>query len=101
MSGNPGVKNSAASTMKQRMLMKPEPKPISALPSALPIELIRIAARNALKRSAKRVASGTQKIRTTIGAASTIPIAAASRPLYSSHKGKNGIPNPVAMPKVA
>ena len=47
--------------------MKPEPKPISALPSALPIELIRIAARNALKRSAKRVASGTQKIRTTIG----------------------------------
>ena len=47
------------------------------------------------------VASGTHTMRTTIGAASTTPIAAASRPLYSSHKGKNGMPNPVAMPKVA
>ena len=95
------MKNTAASAMQVRMATKPLEKPISAWPIRAPTAPIMIAARSAFARSARRVASGTQTMRTTIGAASTMPIAAASSPLCSSHSGKNGMPNPVATPKVA
>ena len=60
-----------------------------------------MAARKASRRSAWRVASGIANMRSSIGAASTRPMVAGSRPLAFSQTGKNGSWMPATMKKAA
>jgi hypothetical protein len=70
------------------MAMNPPANPITAYPAAPSVAAAASAIWTSPRRSISLVASGTAMMRTSIGAASTMPISRASRPLACSQAGR-------------